>query len=530
MVRNSYERISWEPILGRYKFSWLKVRPKRRNWGYDWWEDDYYFSMEWLSTYHPSFVDDEVTEYWQSVLEDFSRGSKPVLWHEKAKNFRPAKISAYQQPPFFKTFYWQRVKPFEFEYLKLIDPYVLGLATVYHEMKYTYFIPGFVFRRTRWIFVPGQDPEDVFAYNPCYVFGRAEIDESAVDYLYLDTRPGRIVSMYWPWLTEFFARFFLDFQHVSFVSFWIDIIYRGFSVSMILQRWRYFYGWLVNFTYVEFYTSIAFLWLFVLYKRKVLRYFHFPSALLFLAVMFCVWEYAGSLGVHQRMRDLSHDIDKEILSLNRDQPRDWMLEELYDPSDTLQSHLVEAPEAGILGQDELSFIIRSHYAAPIIFTSWWVSANESLAHFVYWAERDLVGKPRSPFVIFVSRFLKRKFPKIHTELIRRKIPGFRKYTFFVDRFLRRYFGWWLNWRWHGWFWWGRRPLFSMSDRYAQFFSLYDFCMGIEFYIQEYEPQWLAFRDEVYDHIFHDWGVSVQDDEDDRVKWVCYGPPVFGYVD
>jgi len=523
MVRESYERITWAPILGRYKFSWLRIRPKRRNWGYDWWEDDYYFSMEWLAMYHSSFVDQEVTDYWHNVLEDFSRGSKPDLWYENAKNFKPSKLSAYQQPLFFKTFYWQCVKPFEGRYLQLIDPYILGLATISHELKYTHFIPGFVFRRTRWIFMPGMDPQDVFAYSPCYVFGRADVSESSIDYLYMDTLVGRFVSSYWPWLTEFLARFFLDFQNVSFVSFWIDMRYRGFSPVMLLTRWRYYYALLTNFTYIELYTLPFFFWQLSLHKR---------ATTLWLLVIFLGGDLAGVFGGHKQMRDRSHDSDNDVLALNRDEPGDPILSELYDPSDPLYTYLAHGVNAGNVGQPDLSAMARSHYSAPMLLTSWRASTstNESLAHFIYRAERDFIGNRRARFIIFLSRLLKKKWPKLHAELVRRKIPGFRTYTFLGDRFLRRYFGWWLRWRWHGWFWWGRRPLSLMADRYATFSGLYNFCMGIEFYIQRYEARWLSLRNEIYDHIFHDWGVSVQDDEDARIILVCYGRPSFGYVD
>ncbi len=528
-MRGPYERITWEPILGRYKFSWLKVRPKRRNWGYDWWEDDYYFSMEWLSAYDPDFVDQEVTDYWHNVLEDFSRGFRPILWQDKSRNFRPARVSAYKQPAFFKTFYWQRMKPLESFYACVLEPRVLGLATRYQELKYSVVIPGFVFRRLRRVYAVGQDPEDFYSLSPCYVYGRLDLAETGVDYLYLDTVAGRWVSMYWPWAREFAARFLLDFQHVSFISLWIDIRYRGFSPYMVLQRWRYFYNWLANLAFLELYTFAGILWLLLLHKRRLLRLVDLPSSLFCLAMAFCAFEYAGSFGSHHVMRDVAFDEDKDVLCVKRDEPRDWLLDELYEPSDTLHTHSVHGSDAGIVGQDELSFVVRTHFTAPLLLNSWWLGANETLAHFVYFTERDLVKRPRDLSTIRFSKWLRKKLPSVHSFLVTYKFPGFRRRRDLNDAFFQRYFGWWLNWRWHGWFWWGQ-PLKPMAPKYSGFFYFYEFFMGIEFYMQRYEPTFVALRDQTYLYIVYDWGVLALDDEEERASWVCYGKPVLGYVD
>ena len=55
-------------------------------------------------------------------------------------------------------------------------------------------------------------------------------------------------------------------------------------------------------------------------------------------------------------------------------------------------------------------------------------------------------------------------------------------------------------------------------------------MGIEFYMQRYEPTFISLRDQAYFHIVYDWGVWALDDEEERASWVCYGKPVLGYVD
>ncbi len=517
--------ILWEPrILGRYKFRWLKIRPRRRAWGLDWWEDDYYFSMEWLSTYDPDTVETETTEYWESLLEDFSRSKRFIVDVKRDRQVPHARVLAYQQPEFFRTFYWQKVTPFIYKVEDALVPIVKSFALAHQELKYTELVPGYTFRRVSRQYIAPREIEEVFEFTPCYTYERADIVETSYDFLCLDTLSGRWSSAYWPRFLLFSMRFCLDFQHVSFVSFWIDILYRGFSVNMLFRRWRRFYFWLAHFAFIDTYITLSVFLLLYLQKRGMFYFFEMSSFGFIVGSLLFIIDCSRSLAPHRRMQDRAPGSDRDVRAKAPDKPRDWLLEEMYEPSDTLHTHINAGFDAGYVGQDELSIGARLSPTGSILLTSWWVEANESLAHFVYMAEREAVLRRRTWLSRKISSWTGYYLPKVKLKLIEWRVPIFKRRIV-----IRNQFTWWIPWKLHQWFWWGQ-PQAVYDPKFTRVYWYYELCVGILRYYAEYEEEVLAVQIKDVENQLHDWtnwGLVVEEDRDLRI---LYGPQVVGYID
>jgi hypothetical protein len=519
----SIKKIKWPSLLKRPKLQrpkWLKVNKRPRLWGLDWWEDDYYFGTEWMLKFPVDVAERSTIEYWESVLEDFSKTPPRVKVFARYRKFQHKRIVTYKQPFFLKNFFRKRIVPIQRWFERRFVPSLLGEAMAYQELKYTTPYVGGLFWWEHWLYHPRfawrlrEDAEDLYFCQGLYLYDRRELVEKHYDYLLLDTFRGKLITVYYPRYINIIGRFFLDIKNVPFFSVWLDLMNRGFSLRMLKYRWRYHHKWLPAFSYIELYVLALLGYLYYLQKHHVLFYSEF-----FRMFLFCYFSFRFALFFDRRytIMDLWMDWDKEAVSKYRDKPvKDQEVLDLFDPPDTLHTHVSDPFDVSLIAQDELYFPARHHYSASLLTSSWWLESNERLSSFVYHADRDWFLREREDKTMRIYYLLNKYFPGSVEKFFEWKMPGFR----FVKVISHQFF-WWVSWREHLWTFWGK-PLKPMHTRFSRFVYMYEWCKGILAYAWRIIELQTADLIREHSYIDYDWWADHQEDVDDINDFLeCY---------
>lgn len=516
-------KIKWTSLLNRSKtkqVKWLKWRKKPRIWGLDWWEDDYYFGTEWMYKLPVDVAERATIEYWESVLDDFSKTPPRIKVFARYRKFQPKRLVTYKQPAFLKRFFRTKILPVKRWFEKRWLPGLLGEAMAHQELKYTTPWLGGLFWWENWLYHPRiawrlrEDAEDLYTGRVLYLHDRRELVEKHYDYLLLDSRKGKIVTVYYPRYINILGRFFLDIKNVPFFSVWLDFFNRGLSPRMIRNRWRFHHKWLAAYSYLELYAFSFWLYLYYLQKHHVISY-TWPFRMF--VVSYISFIFASFLERRYTIMDLWVDGDKEAVCRYRDKPvKDQEVLDLFDPPDTHHTHISNPFDVALIAQDELYFPARHHYNASLLTSSWWWEANERLSHFVYHADRDWFLRERGDKVMRLYYLLDKYFPRVLDKCFEWKLPGFR----FV-KVISTHFYWWMSWREHAWTFWGK-PLRSMHLRFSRFVYLYEWWKGILAYSWRIIELQTADLIREFSYIDYDWWADHQEDVDDINDFLeCY---------